>query len=98
VDQQRRKRITLQVPNFNSTIVCNTCKHWRCIWRPVYIINLLFKCLNLVANKLWCWLSGVPNSHCPVIRTCKEDWAIFFVPERVASYSVDWTCVARVSE
>jgi len=38
----------------------------------------------------------VPYSHCPIIGTGQEDWAIIFMPEGTASNFVDWTCMTEI--
>ena len=94
--QLRAKRIPLQVPNFNSTIVGYRGEDGRGVLRPADVIHLLSQVSNLMANKLAVTVLLVPDPDSPVIGAGQEHRAVVGVPEWVAAHAVDWSHVAIV--
>ena len=94
VCDERLQWIQLDIPNLNSSIVCDWGKDCRCDWRPGNVIDLS---LNL--NTIWLLLADelsviflwVPYSNCPIIWASEENWTILRMPERITSYPVNWT-------
>ena len=97
VSQDWGKDISLQVPNLNSTIICNGSKYWWSLRRPINIVNLLFQRLNLMTSKFrpTCLLS-IPNFNSPIVGTSQEDRAQFLIEEGVTSEFVDWTSMPSI--
>jgi len=85
------KRVSLEIPDFDSTIVGYWRKdRWGVGW-PADVVNLLLKVANLVTDELAKTVFLVPHADGPIIRACNEDWAIVGMPEWVATHSVNWT-------
>jgi len=96
MSKQRLQVVSLQVPNLNSSIICNRRKDRTSVRRPANIIDLFFETFNLVANVLF-FIFSVPHTHSPIVTTSQENGAMFFFPERRATHSVDGAGMTVVS-
>lgn len=102
VTNQRSKVVTFQVPDFNTTIICNTGKDRRGFGTPTDVVDLLLKGVFVVfttsfvsANQLLCGRASLsfPNSDSPIVGAGEEDRVLFIVPERIAANLVDGSSV-----
>jgi len=62
------KRIPLQIPDLDTTVISDRSEDWGSIWWPTDIVDLLLKVADLMADKLAFTVFLVPDSHSPIIR------------------------------
>jgi len=104
--------VSLQVPNLDSTVVCNTSKDRGGLRTPADIVDLSSKLvlildsrsslslgLTLVStNELLGSASspGFPDSDSPIVRASQENRVIDIIPERIATHFINGSSVSMV--
>lgn len=92
----RGKRVSLQVPDFDATIVGDRGEDRRGVRRPTDIVDLLLETANLVADQLAFTVLLMPDTNCPIVGASQEDGAEVGVPEGVTTHAINWAHMAVV--